>query len=113
MKSTSEKRLLELLEGKHSVPCRASAFRTTHSECKHLQKGQTVPVEMGDLPSEPPPWYNSIKFQQGQAFAQRHFAGISLAHFVSLMTMLVSPQVLKVINILNMDFKKFYLINPF
>lgn len=54
---------------------------------------------MGNLPSEPPPWYNPIKFQRGQDFARRHFAGISLAHFVSLITMLTSPQILKVISV--------------
>jgi hypothetical protein len=59
-------------------------------------KGQTVPVQMGNLPTAPPPWYNPMKFQQGQNFARRHFAGISLAHFVSLITMLTSPQILKV-----------------
>lgn len=61
-------------------------------------KGQTVPVEMGNLPTAPPPWYNRTKFQRGQEFARRHFAGISLAHFVSLITMLTSPQILKVHN---------------
>jgi hypothetical protein len=51
---------------------------------------------MGNLPNAPPSWYNPIKFQQGQEFVRRHFAGISLAHFVSLITMLTSPQILKV-----------------
>lgn len=60
--------------------------------------GQTVPVQMGNLPSEPPPWYDPIKFQRGQDFARRHFSGLSLAHFVSLITMLTSPQILKVPN---------------
>ncbi|KZS17092.1 uncharacterized protein LOC116922918 [Daphnia magna] len=60
-----------------------------------LLEGQTVPVEMGNLPTVPPPWYNPVKFQRGQEFARRHFAGISLAHFVSLITMLTSPQILK------------------
>ena len=59
-------------------------------------QGQTVPVQMGNLPTAPPSWYNPIKFQQGQEFVRRHFAGISLAHFVSLITMLTSPQILKV-----------------
>ena len=51
---------------------------------------------MGNLPCDPPPWYDPNKFQRGQDFARRHFAGISLAHFVSLITMLASPQILKV-----------------
>lgn len=53
---------------------------------------------MGNLPTDQPSWYDPIKFQRGQDFARRHFAGISLAHFVSLITMLTSPQILKVLN---------------
>ena len=53
---------------------------------------------MGNLPTDQPTWYDPIKFQRGQDFARRHFAGISLAHFVSLITVLASPQVLKVLH---------------
>ena len=54
-------------------------------------------ARFADLPTEPPAWYDPIKFQRGQEFSRRHFAGVSLAHFVSLLAALNAPQILKVI----------------
>lgn len=65
-------------------------------QCNVSPAGQTIPVETGNLPTEPPAWYDPIKFQRGQEFARRHFAGVSLAHFVSLLAALNAPQILKV-----------------
>jgi len=53
-------------------------------------------VDMGALPDDPPVWYDPVKFKRGQDFVRKHFAGISLAHFISLLTLLISPGLLKV-----------------
>ena len=57
-------------------------------------------VDMGTLPDDPPVWYDPVKFKRGQDFVRNHFAGISLAHFLSLLTLLISPGVLKVNHIM-------------
>lgn len=63
-------------------------------------------VDTGALPTDPPQWYDPVKFRRGQEFARKHFAGVSLAHFVSLLTMLISPSIYKVEHLINHDYQR-------
>jgi len=60
-----------------------------------LLEGQKVLVRLGQIADQPPAWYDPAKFQRGQEFFRRNFAGIFLAHLLSLITLLSSPQILK------------------
>lgn len=64
-------------------------------DCWWFRVGQDVLVGLGQIPDQPPSWYDPAKFQRGQQFFQRNFAGIFMAHMLSLITLLSSPQILK------------------
>lgn len=59
--------------------------------------GQNVLVDTGDLPDDPPDWYDPVKFKRGQDFVRKNFAGITLAIIVSVFASFLSPGSLKVI----------------